>query len=145
MDNPSINLNKRASLMRKCGNALRLVLALLCVGTLWFWITNVWVAIIIYWRAGGKSLPGYYVFYTVYPVMYLLFCLVSCTRLLRGRRLIVTGVIMHIALLAWIMVDIIQTAEVMRPTVGFAIFLAALWVLLCISRIKNETPAARQH
>ena len=40
--------------MRKCGNALRLVLALLCVGTLWFWITNVWVAIIIYWRAGGN-------------------------------------------------------------------------------------------
>lgn len=118
--------------------AVQLIGSLLGLSTLIFWITNIWVNVIEYWRAGGGSLPAYYLYYAVVPVLYLLIFVISCTGLLRGLVFLVIGVFMHIAVAAWIIVDVTHPSFVTNRTTGVAILFSALWILLYLSHQKLE-------
>lgn len=117
---------------------LRIVVSLLSIVALCFWIANVWGAIILYWKAGGGPLPAYYLYYAIYPVIYLLFLLASCSRILCGSLLVGMGLVLHAALVVWIIVDIRHRSMVTTQTSGFAVLMAALWFVMCIGRLNKK-------
>lgn len=81
----------------------------------------------------GVRLPASYAYFIAFPFLYFPYCLLSCTKLLRGRTLVISGVIMHLALIAWVIVG----KSSLNVTVG--VVFTILWILLCIARIKSES------
>lgn len=128
---------KRLTMLEKLVYAVRISLAVASILMLWFWISTVWVPVFTYWRATGSYLAPYYRYYALFPVIYLVFVLVSCTRFLPFRLLTKSGAILHLALIAWILVDITHPSFVTKPTTGAAILFAGSWVFLCLRRMKT--------
>jgi hypothetical protein len=84
----------------------------------------------------GVSLPPWYLYSLVFPFFYLSFCLISCTKPLRGRSLLFAGVVMHIGLTAWIIISVLNSRYTSIQTVGIAF--AVSWILLFVLRSRSE-------
>src|SRR6267378_4165987 len=78
---------------------LKVIISFGSIVTLWFWCWEVGPPNLDYFRAGGR-LSKWYIYFYLFPIVYLLFCSISCTKLLRGATLILSGIMMHIALVA---------------------------------------------
>lgn len=87
----------------------------------------------------GVNLPLWYVFSLAFPFFYLVFCLISCTKLLRGRLLLFAGVIMHVGLTAWLIVSVLNSRYTSIQTIAIAF--AVLWILLFVLRARRERKA----
>ena len=87
---------------------------------------------VLSWTKYGALLPLRYKYFYGFPLLYWPYCLLSCTRVLKARVLLLSGVIMHLGLAFWIVAG--GTSFVLE--VG--IFFAVLWLLLCVVRIAYE-------
>ena len=56
------------------------------------------------WPRWYHGLPVWYWYYSIYPIIYLAFCIFSCTKLLRGVSLVVAGLGIHMALFYWVII-----------------------------------------
>src|SRR3954453_21911625 len=74
----------------------------------------------------GWHLPAKYVFVYFFPLIYFPFCYVSVTRVLRGKALVVSGLVMHFGLTVWAL--LFQAAI---PAIAFLV-LTLLWTGLCV-------------
>ena len=80
--------------------------------------------------------PVSYAFSLAFIPLYLVYCILSCTRIIQGRLLVVSGIAMHVGLAAfatniW--------AETGNPFLGIlSILYGTMWVILCVSRITKE-------
>ena len=117
---------------------LKVIISFLSIVTLCFWLKEVVPPVLYYLQAGGR-LPKWYFYFYVFPVVYLLFCLTSCTKLLRRTTLILAGIIIHIALVAWVAMGMHRHQFTGGRTAG-TVF-AALWILLCVGRVQDERAA----
>lgn len=84
-------------------------------------------------RHGGR-MPIWYAYSLAFPLVYLPYCM-SCTSFLRGRVLVASGMLMHLALIFWIVVGVVNTRYTNIETIfiGFAV----LWLVLVILRFKS--------
>ncbi len=83
----------------------------------------------------GSNLPTWYIYSLVFPFVYLPFCIISCTKLLKGRTLVVSGVFMHLALVHWIIVAVLNTRYTNIETIFITI--AGLWIILVTLRLTG--------
>jgi hypothetical protein len=117
---------------------MRIALALISVAALVFWSSQVCAPVIAYLRARGSHLTIDYLYYAFFPIIYLLYFLVSCTMLLRFRASIMIGIAIHLALIAWIIVDLTHPSFVTTETTGAAILFAAFWIFWCLQQIRRR-------
>lgn len=122
----SINVKRRLTILKN-------IISLLSVLILSFWITQVGLPVLYYYQA-GERLQWWYVYFFIFPFVYLPFCLISCTRLFGLRALIMAGIMLHVALAAWMIIGIRQTGYATGPTTGFGLIFALLWTFLCVGR-----------
>jgi hypothetical protein len=83
---------------------------------------------------GGRP-PAWYVYTLAFPFIYLPFCLLSCTRFLRGRALFVSGILMHLALALWVI------ASGSSNLLAVGVTLTLLWRTLYSAKIEDERAA----
>lgn len=83
----------------------------------------------------GGSMPTWYAYSLAFPLVYLPYCILSCTTFLRGSVLVVSGILMHLALIIWIVVSVVNTRYTNIETIfiGFAV----LWIVLVTLRFKS--------
>lgn len=80
--------------------------------------------------------PAWYVYSLAFIAFYLVYCILSCTSLLRGWLLVISGILMHLGLAAFTLVIAIKTGNAFFTLVS-TVF-AVLWTILCIARLRNE-------
>src|SRR5689334_18893482 len=56
--------------------------------------------------ANGARFPAWYTYTLIFPMIYLPYCVVASTKLLSGRTLLISGIVMHLALILWIVVAV---------------------------------------
>lgn len=80
---------------------------------------------------GGRS-PLWYFYFYPFLFLYIIFCYLSCSQLLSGRRLVLMGLLMNTGLLAW--------AFIGNGTFNWLLFpiFAVSWSVLCITRLYIE-------
>ena len=78
---------------------IKIFFALLTTFGFFFWI--IVLLMVIGPILKGGTTPAWYLYFYPFPVVYFLFCYLSCTRFLQGRMLIILGIIMHIGLVIW--------------------------------------------
>lgn len=77
----------------------------------------------------------------LYPFLYWVFCIVSSFTFLRGRALIISGVIANVGLIPLIVWSLINDAGLLGVFfTGFALF----WWLMCIARLAEDEARARK-
>lgn len=80
----------------------------------------------------GSDLPARYIYFYSFPFVYWPYCIVSCTKVLKGNALVLSGVAIHLALALWVLAG----GTLFVLTVG--LFFTGLWSLLCVVRITTE-------
>lgn len=89
----------------------------------------------------GAILSAVDIYFYSFPFLYWPYCILSCTRILKPRTLVVSGVIMHLALAVWVLAG----GTLFPLMVG--LFFTALWSVLCVVRIllKSEETSMAMH
>ena len=75
----------------------------------------------------------------LYPLPYFAYCIVSCLGFLRGRWLVISGVIAHVglaALIIWLLLSKGALSALLFS--GFAL----LWSWMCVARLAGEAEPA---
>jgi hypothetical protein len=83
----------------------------------------------------GARMPAWNVYVLMFPLIYLPFCILSCLSFFRGRVLVVSGILMHLALVIWIVVGVLNTryTNIDSIFIGFAV----LWIALVTLRFTS--------
>ncbi len=81
--------------------------------------------------------PALYAYGVAVISLYLVYCILSCTRLLSGGLLVISGVVMHLGLAAFATVIAINTGNLFLPFL--ATVFAILWTILCVARLRKES------
>jgi len=80
--------------------------------------------------------PVWYTYSLTFITLYLVYCILSCTRIFKGRLLVVSGIAMHIGLAAFATIILAKTGN---PFFGIlSILYGIMWVTLCVTRITKE-------
>lgn len=117
---------------------LKVLISSVSIVTLAYWCWEVGPPNVYYFQAGGR-LAKWYIYFYLFPVVYLLFCVVNCTKLLRQATLILAGIAMHLALVAWVVMGMRRHEFTAGRTAG--IVFTALWILLWLGRLQDERAA----
>jgi len=112
---------------------LKLAVSLLSVCALFLFVFGP-LPLVLNATSQGASLPPRYVFFYIFPLLHLPYCILSCTRFLRSYGLIASGILMHGGLVLWMFIG-------SSFNVGVGLVFTALWVLLSAWRIKDERAA----
>ncbi|HYY56656.1 MAG TPA: hypothetical protein VE842_04940 [Pyrinomonadaceae bacterium] len=117
---------------------IKVIIFSISIGALIIWSLGSLFAANTLMRGGG--LPISITFLYGFPFLYLPYCLISCSKLLRGYTLIISGVLMHLALVLWMIATISNTGRTVFVVI--ALVMAILWILLCSGRILTEGAGA---
>ena len=80
--------------------------------------------------------PAWYTYSLAFITLYLVYCILSCTRIFKGRLLVVSGIAMHIGLAAFATIIWAKTGN---PFFGIlSILYGIMWVILCVTRVTKE-------
>lgn len=114
---------------------VKLMVTLLSSTTLFLLLFGVlpWVLIGI---RNGATFPAWYVYSLTFLPVYLSYCIISCTKFLGGRVLVVSGILMHLAFVIWIVVTIMHTNYTHIQAIFITI--AGLWIVLATLRLTSE-------
>ena len=72
----------------------------------------------------------------LYPLVYLAYCFFSCFKFIRGRALIISGVVANLGLLPLIVWALSRKGE--EPAAVIFIAFIITWTLMCLGRIYSE-------
>ena len=93
--------------------------------------------VIAYWKF-IENAPVWDTCSLAFIVSYLLYCILSCTPVLRGRVLVVSGIAMHIGL------AVLATIALVKFGNGFffvvSILYGIMWAIVCVGRVNRENP-----
>lgn len=84
-----------------------------------------------------SNAPGWYIYSFVFIPLYLLYCILSCTPLLSGRLLVMSGVVMHLGLAIMAMAVAINYGNVFFAFLS-TVF-AVMWSTICLARLRKES------
>jgi hypothetical protein len=85
-----------------------------------------------------KTAPVWYIWCMGFIPFYLLYCILSCTQILKGRLLVVSGITMHVGLAAFATIVLAKTGNLFFLIVS--ILYGVMWVVLCVARVRKEAP-----
>ena len=83
----------------------------------------------------GSNLPTWYVYSLAFAFVYLLYCIISCTKFLRGRVFVVSGIFMHLAFVIWVVVTVVNSTYTNIESIFITI--ACLWMVLATLRLTS--------
>lgn len=123
---------------------MRTIVGLLSSVALLGWVYGISLAIDSK-QSRGESFPPFHIYYLAFPVLYLAFLLLSCSRWFRVRTMVIGGIILHLGLVSWVVVIWIWTKPLGQVgsffTVSGALLSAVaiiLWSLLLRGRMSDE-------
>lgn len=112
-------------------NLIKIAVSLICLAVLFLWLFGVIFPVLNGVKHGAIVTARYKYFYS-FPLIYWPYCVISCTRLLNLRTLFVSGVILHLGLMLWVLAG----GTLFPLLVG--LFFTALWSLVYFVRNKAE-------
>lgn len=115
------------------GFVLKLIAVLIYVLSLFFWFFGAGAMALNAVINNGARLPLWYVLVISCPPVYLIYCLLCCTKLLRSPKLLISGILFHLVLALWVIVS----GTVFTLIIG--IIFTGLWILLYRERIRTES------
>lgn len=123
---------------------MRAIVILLSSIALFVWVYGISRAIDSA-QLSGESLRPLHIYYLAFPVLYLAFLLLSCSRWFRIRTVVIGGIILHLGLVSWVVVIWIWTKPLGQLGTFFTVQGAListvaiiLWVLLLRGRMIAE-------
>lgn len=114
------------------GFVLKFIFILFCLLSLFFWYFSAGAIVLNAVINNDPRLPLWYLFVLIFPPIYLIYFLLSCTKLLRGRRLLLSGILIHLVLALWVLL----CGTVFTLIVG--LIFTGLWIVLYKERIGTE-------
>jgi hypothetical protein len=111
---------------------LKLIAVLIYVLSLFFWFFSAGAIALNAVIYNDPRLPLWYLFVISFPPVYFIYCLLCCTKLLQGRKLLTSGILLHLVLALWV----IFTGTVFTLIIG--IIFTGIWILLYRERIHTE-------
>ena len=106
-------------------------------------ITLCWASALLfiwYWLALPAVLYGVQGLFAIavglYPLVYLAYCVFSCSKFIRGRALVISGAVANLSLLPLIVWALSHEGE--EPVAVIFIAFIITWTLMCVGRIQSE-------
>jgi hypothetical protein len=86
----------------------------------------------------GSHFPAWYRYTLIFPMIYLPYCVVASTKLVRGQGLVISGIIMHLALVVWIVVGVSQSGYGYTNIYTIFLTIAGLSIVLTTLRLAPQ-------